>query len=177
MTSAASATAAEVVPSCEGIYLQFCQSEDVEEVASECQWREEVEGWPGAVEIEPERVIPAVAICWEVVTTLRERERPQREREERRVREAQRRQREWAHKPGVTKPIAEEFARRLMRKTGFTNWSIDCDHGRINRITWSCKISIFYQCLRGRIQVRGAGFKDHRAYYRARGGRLRQCRA
>ncbi len=95
------------------------------------------------------------------------------EREE--VREARRRQREWAHKPTVTKPTAEEFAKRLMRKTSYSIWEVDCDGGRLNRTHWSCKVSIFYHCLRGRIQIFGEGYKDGRRWFGARGGKLRQC--
>lgn len=100
--------------------------------------------------------------------------------EEKVVREQEHREaveaREWAHKPTVTKPIAEEFAKRLMRKSHYSIWEVDCDGGRRNRTHWSCKVSIFYHCLRGRILVTGAGHKNGRSWYRADGGRLRQCR-
>jgi len=96
------------------------------------------------------------------------------EREE--VREARRRQREWAHKPTVTLATAREFAGRLMRKSDFPIWRIDCDGGRIDRTHWSCKVAIFYHCLRGRIQVFGEGHRNGRRWFGARGGRLRQCR-
>jgi hypothetical protein len=96
-------------------------------------------------------------------------------REERR--ENVRHGREWAHKPTVTEGIAKLYAARLMRKSEFSVWSIDCEGGRINRIRWSCKVSIFYHCLRGRIQVKGIGIRDQEPWYVVHGGRLRQCRA
>ncbi len=96
------------------------------------------------------------------------------EREE--VREAHRRQREWAHKPTVTKPTAEEFAKRLMRKSSYSIWEVDCDGGRLSRTRWTCKVAIFYHCLRGRIQVFGEGHKEGLAWFGARGGKLRPCK-
>lgn len=91
-------------------------------------------------------------------------------------REAARHRREWAHKPTVTLARAEEMARRAMHHTNQSNWWVDCDGGRINRTHWSCRIGFFYRCLRSRILVSGAGFKDGVPWYRTKGGRLRQCR-
>lgn len=105
----------------------------------------------------------------------REHEREERARERRQAHRWQRERREWAHKPTVTKGIALEFSKRLMRKSDFSIWWVDCDGGKINRTHWSCKVSIFYHCLRGRIRVTGVGTKNHRPWFQAKGGRLRQC--
>jgi hypothetical protein len=106
----------------------------------------------------------------------RERERAQAAAEARRHRRQARERREWAIKPTVTKAVAREFSRRLMKQTDFSIWTVDCEGGRINRIHWSCSVHIFYHCLRGRIRVSGAGHKNHRPYYRAKGSELRPCR-
>jgi len=106
----------------------------------------------------------------------RERERAQAAAEVRRHRRQARERREWAIKPTVTKAVAREFSRRLMKQTDFSIWTVDCDGGRINRTHWSCSVHIFYHCLRGRIRVSGAGHKNHRPYYRAKGSELRPCR-
>lgn len=63
-----------------------------------------------------------------------------------------------------------------MKQTDFSIWTVDCDGGRINRTHWSCSVHIFYHCLRGRIRVSGAGHKNHRPYYRAKGSELSPCR-
>lgn len=160
-----SAAAQEVVPSCEGVELEFCGSEDVEEVAAECRWREEVEGYPGEVESEG-RIIPAVAICWEVVAALRERERPRREREARR-------RREWAQKPSVTSRLAEAETLRLLG--GLSGWrhrrlgTVDCGGGRVNRTQWGCAVAWIRRgtCNVGRVRVYGAGHRDGQAFFGA----------
>jgi hypothetical protein len=142
-------------------------------------WREITEE---CRELEAEAADPFfIAVCWHVQAAARAKQRPKEAEEERKARrarrEAERERREWAHKPTVTRAIAQEFARRLMRRTEIENWWLDCDRpGRINRITWACKVSIFYECLRGRIRVVGAGIKNGVKYFRAEGGRLRQCR-
>jgi hypothetical protein len=130
--------------------------------AEEAQRRAENEAGEKALEAEEA----------EEKARVRARERARQAKE---LRERRRERREWAHKPTVTKRIAIEFSKWLMRKTNFTIWWIDCDGGRINRIRWSCKVSIFYKCLRGRIQVKGAGRKNGRPWYSANGGELRQC--
>jgi hypothetical protein len=96
--------------------------------------------------------------------------------ERRKAREWRRQRHEWAHKPTVTEPIARGFARRLMRQTEFSIWTVDCHGGKIDRTHWSCSVHIFYHCLRGRIRVTGSGHKNGRAWYRAKGSELRPCR-
>jgi hypothetical protein len=109
-------------------------------------------------------------------TEKQERERAQAAAEARRHHRQARERREWGIKPTVTKGIAREFSRRLMKQTDFSIWTVDCNGGRINRTHWSCSVHIFYHCLRGRIRVSGAGHKNHRPYYRAKGSELRPCR-
>ena len=106
----------------------------------------------------------------------REREREQTAAEARRHHRQERERKEWAVKPTVTKAIAKEFSRRLMKQTEYSIWTVNCNGGQINRTHWSCSVHIFYHCLRGRIRVSGAGHKNHRPYYRAKGSELRPCR-
>jgi hypothetical protein len=105
----------------------------------------------------------------------RDREREQRARERERAAEIRRMHREWRRKPTVTEATAREFAGRVMRSSDYPIYRIDCRGGRINRTHWTCKVAIFYHCLRGRIQVRGDGYKKGRPWFFARGGKLRQC--
>jgi hypothetical protein len=161
-------------PCAVGVHLpiqgQFCGIENWREVTESCRTLEGYESDPRLI-----------AVCWKYQAIQKVAQRPKELREMRRAaevrRERERERREWAHKPTVTLVVAKEFARRLMRKTDFSIWSVDCKGGRINRIRWSCKVSIFYQCLRGRIQVYGAGYRDGRKFFGAHGGRLRRCRA
>jgi hypothetical protein len=99
------------------------------------------------------------------------------EREEARTRQRQKRlAREWRHKPTVTLPIATEFAKRAMRTSNTDVWEVDCRGGRINRTHWRCQVKVFYHCLRGRVRISGAGFKNHTPFYRWRFGNFHPCR-
>lgn len=179
----AGAAAEDIVPGCHGVELDFCSAQDSEEVASECRWREEVEGWPGAVEVDG-RTIPAVALCWEVHAALRARERPQEELEEHRAREVrrerERERREWAHKPTVNARKANLLVEQRLRREveGWkhrTAGSVDCRGGRVDRTHWRCKVRWLYRvpggerCRVGRFKVRGEGYRNGVAWYSTAG--------
>jgi hypothetical protein len=90
-------------------------------------------------------------------------------------REAERRAREWAHKPTMTLYIASHLAARTLRNAGYPNGWVECQGGRINRTHWSCKAHLFYQCLVSRMQVWGAGYKNGRPLYSTKSGRFHPC--
>lgn len=92
-----------------------------------------------------------------------------------RIRERERHAREWEHKPTVTLRTARYQARRFMHETDYSVWTLSCGGGRINRTHWRCGVKLYYPCESGRIRVTGAGFKDHQAWFRARGSELRPC--
>jgi hypothetical protein len=138
-----------------------------------------------AEEAQQDAEINAVLEREAVEEAQREEERAKAEKEQRRretrrelhaLHEQERHAREWMHKPTVTRPIAEQMAKRLMRRSGFDIWTVDCSRGKIDRIHWRCTVHIFYHCLRGRIRVTGIGLKDRRGWYRAKGGKLHPCR-
>jgi len=76
-----------------------------------------------------------------------------------------------AHRPTVTKAIAKEMTVRNLRD--FAGWRkresgyIDCNGGRIDRTTWSCRVGWVFNggCRRGKVQVRGSHVEAGRKYY------------
>jgi len=147
---------------------QFCGIEDWREVAESCRTLEGYESDPRLI-----------AVCWKYQAFQKAAQRPRELREMRRAaevrREKEHERREWAHKPTVTLAVAQEFAGALMRRSEYAVWTVSCKGGRIDRTHWACKANIFYQCLRTRILVYGAGYRNERRWYGASAGRLRRC--
>lgn len=61
--------------------------------------------------------------------------------------------------PSVGPQLAESETRKLLRQSSFWRYrslgDIDCQRGKIDRITWSCRITIIKgnRCQRGRSRV------------------------
>jgi hypothetical protein len=122
-------------------------------------------------------------ICAEEIAEWHEEQEEDRRREEKEEREIraeerveEKEAREWAHKPTVTLHLARLLTVRTMRNSGLENWWIDCRGGRIDRTHWSCKVSLFYHCLRGRMRIWGAGYRNGRRWYGSQAGKFHPCR-
>jgi hypothetical protein len=100
----------------------------------------------------------------------------QREKDRQQARELRRHRREWRRKPTVTEEIARRFATRTLRKAGYEYAWTDCKGGRIDRIHWTCKVSLFVHCLRSRMLIWGAGYRDGQPWYGSQSGRFHPCR-
>lgn len=149
----------------EGRTPEFCVTRRTRwwrETADECH-RAEAEGAESLI----------VAVCWRVVELQKARQRPK-------ERQAERRQREWAHKPTVNARKARLLVEKRLQQD-VEGWkhrragSVDCRGGRVDRTHWRCKVRWLYRvpggerCRVGRFKVRGEGYRNGVAWYSTAG--------
>jgi len=84
--------------------------------------------------------------------------------------------------PGVTPKTAKHYSLVLLRRSAGWRYRdagyVDCRRGKINRITWVCRVAWVRgkRCLRGRVRVAGLIYEGRSSYNASFQGRRYRCR-